>query len=86
MSYLMDILAGKPESDLERAIDRFFVGQTAGNVVSSFFDPERRKRTLEEQALERYLTSDSYLTKNDVITAAAALKPAKTFIAHILKG
>lgn len=59
MGYLTDLLGGKPENELERAVDRAFLNMSIHRAVGSFFDPERRKRKLEEQLLERSLTSDS---------------------------
>jgi hypothetical protein len=71
--YLMDLIGGQPETDLEKAIDRFFLGQSISNVTSKLFDPNRRKRELEEKLLQRYLLDDSIYDRNktaaDVVLA-----------------
>lgn len=82
--YLADLLGGKPETDLEKAIDRFFLNQSISNVTSSFFDPNSRKRKLEEQLLEKSLTSDNELSKLKMASYLTA--PAYLAISRALKG
>ncbi len=86
MSFLTDILAGKAESDIERGVDRAFVNYGIHRAVSSFFDPDKRKRELEEKLLERALTSDSYedKIKTGIKWAAALRGPAKASLAKPL--
>jgi hypothetical protein len=61
MTYLADMIGGKSETDLEKAIDRFFLYKGMGHVADRFLDPNKRKRELEEKLLERYLDSDTAL-------------------------
>jgi hypothetical protein len=56
--FLTDLIGGKAESDLERAVDRFFLGKTISSAVSSFFDPDERRKRLEIKLMEQALTSD----------------------------
>jgi hypothetical protein len=66
--FLTDLIGGKAESDLERAVDRFFLGKTISSTVSSFFDPDERRKRLEIKLMEQALTSDPL---SDNITSAA---------------
>lgn len=84
--WLSDQIGGKPESDLEKAIDRFFLNRTISNMASSFFDPDRRKRELEEKLLEQSLTSDDFGSKikNGISIASYLSNPSKKVLAKIL--
>jgi hypothetical protein len=86
MYYLTDMLAGKSESDLERAVDRFYVNKGMSSLVSSFFDPDRRKRQLEEKILQKYLTDDSFENKiPNVSTISSFFKPVKSGLSYLLR-
>ena len=86
MSFLTDILAGKAESDIERGVDRAFLNYSIHRGVASFFDPDKRKRELEEKLLDRALTSDSYADKikTGIKWAAALRGPGKATLAKLL--
>ena len=85
MNYLMELLAGKPESDIERSVDRYFTGSTASSVIGSFFDPDKRRKQLENDALEKYLTSQSSLSRANLSAGASLIKPAKGLLSHLAR-
>lgn len=65
MTFLADMLGGKAETDLEKAVDRVFLNMSIQKGVGWFFDPDRKKRKLEEQLLEQSLaTNQSILPEN----------------------
>ena len=85
MNYLMELLAGTPQSDIERTVDRYFAGSTASSVIGSFFDPDKRRKQLENDALEKYLTSQSLESRDNLTTGAALRKPAKGLLSHLIR-
>jgi hypothetical protein len=88
MTYLADLLGGKSETDLEKAVDRFFLNRAIVSVSERFFDPNRRKRELEEKLLSRYLDDDTaFKDKASFLTEAIAYgkKPAMSIAQALLK-
>jgi len=86
MSYLTDLLGGKAESELESAVDRVFLNMSIHKGIGYFFDPDRKKRKLEEQILERSLTSDSISDKigSGLLLGAWAHQASKQGLAKLL--
>ena len=86
MSFLTNIIGGEPKNDLEGAVDRAFLNYGISRGVGWLFDPDRRKRELEEKLLERSLTSDDFGSKiaSGVKWASVLRSPAKASIAKLL--
>ena len=84
--YLSDLIGGKSETDLEKAVDRFFLNQSIAGVAGRLFDPDRRKRQLEEKMLEQSLTTDSFEDKisTGINVASWLRKPARSGLATLL--
>lgn len=78
MFSLMELLGGESKSDLERAVDRYYLGKGLSGAVSTFFDPDARRKKLEEQLIEKYLTSDSISEPDELFKRIASVsKPLK---------
>ncbi len=86
MSFLTDAIGGKPKNDLEGAVDRAFLNYGISRGVGWLFDPDRRKRELEEKLLERSLTSDDIESKikTGIKWASVLRGPGKATIAKLL--
>jgi hypothetical protein len=83
MSYLTELLGGKAENDLERAVDRFFLNQSIMNVTGYLINGRGRRP---ENDIEDYLTGDSLTGKlRQGATIASWLhKPAKIGLSKLL--
>ena len=66
MTYLADMLGGKSENDLEKAVDRVFLNMSIQKGIGWFFDPDRKKRKLEEQLLEQSLATQQSILPESV--------------------